>query len=66
MIREISFNADDYIVYKHNHLDIMKMALSFYRIGGVLILEISINSRKASLPRLIIPIPQVWYTRLDW
>ena len=40
------------------------MALSIYRIGGMLVLEICINSRKASLPKLIIPIPQVWHSRL--
>lgn len=61
----ISLNADDYIEYKSNQLKSMKMTLSIYRFGRVLILEICLNSHKASLPKLLIPFPQVWLTRLD-
>ena len=64
MISDISLTADDYIEYRHNHLDKLKKALSIYLIGGMLVLEICINSRKTSLPKLIIPIPQVWHSRL--
>ncbi len=63
MVSENSLNADDYIEYKPNHLNIMKMTLSIYRIGGVLILEICLNSRRTSLPKVLLPIPQVWNTR---
>jgi len=61
----ISLNADDYIEYKSNQLNSMKMTLSIYRLGGVLVLEICLNSHKASLPKLLILFPQVWLTRLD-
>jgi hypothetical protein len=38
----------------------MKMTLSIYRIGGMPTLEIRINTRRSSLPRLLVPFPIMW------
>jgi hypothetical protein len=43
----------------------IKMFLSFYRIGGVLTLEIRIKTRRSSLTKLLIPLPMICLARLD-
>jgi hypothetical protein len=43
----------------------MKMTLSIYRVGSALVLKLGIRTRKAFLPKLLIPVPQIWHIRLD-
>ena len=45
-------------------IHLMKIHLSIYRLGGALTLDVRIKTRRSSMPKLLIPLPNIWQARL--